>query len=92
MKTLTYNSPSELEEKTKILLKAYRKSTVMAKADLKKIGVPFTSRMYDLKIDIARAGLRCPPNLVPKDWLGMVLSESEAVRIAAEKICGVEKG
>lgn len=91
MKAITFNSPRELEDKVNVLLEGYRHSVIMAKADLKKAGIPFTSTKYAVSVDMMAVSLRTPVGVHPEDYIKAVLKDSTAVKLKHEKDAGVHK-
>lgn len=91
MKAISYNSPRELKEITDKLLEGYEKAVKMAKADLKKAGIPFTSTRYGVHINMDEVyDFKVPLMLTKKDWIKQVLEPSTAMRERYEKEAGVK--
>ncbi len=90
MKALTFTSPSELEDKTKKMLDGYRKAVLVAKADLKKAGISFTSTKYALKINEATVSMiMIPGHLTKREYIQSILSASTDLRVKYETTLGV---
>ena len=93
MKTLTYSSPRELEQKTKRLLEGYQKSVQVAKADLKKARIPFASSKYGVKVNPAEVSMIMVGAMQTKgDYIKQVLLPSTEIRMRYEAECGVVEG
>jgi len=91
MKAITFNSPKELQEKVDVLLEGYMQSVRMAKADLKKAGIPYSSTKYAVSVDMVSVSLRTPQGVHPDDFIKAVLKDSTMVKLKHEKQAGVHK-
>lgn len=89
MKTITYNSPAELKEKTDALLRAHEVATKMQTADLKKYGIPHKKTRYDVHVELPDVAKVCRPGVDPEKLLMAIFQPGTKVRLDAEAAVGV---